>query len=64
MLHAWVAPGVDNRAGLFATGNTALCPPYWQQLPDMLKCDANNGGHGDDVAIVPAGGVYCHLPSA
>lgn len=62
MLHAWVAPGVPNRAGLFAARNNDLCPPYWQQLPDVSKCGAGSSGHGTDTVVVPAGGVYCHLP--
>lgn len=38
MLHAWVVPGAANRFGPFAPRNPALCPPSWQQLPDLLKC--------------------------
>ena len=64
MLHVWVAPEVRNDDGLFAARNTALCPPDRQQLPDVLKCsdDNGNGGHGDTDIVVPADGVYCHLP--
>jgi hypothetical protein len=63
MLHAWVAPGVPNTAGLFAARNDALCPPYWQQIADVLKCGAGASGHGDATVVVPDGSVYCHLPS-
>jgi hypothetical protein len=38
MLHAWVIPTAPNRFGPFAPRNPALCPPSWQQLPDLLKC--------------------------
>jgi hypothetical protein len=38
MLHAWVVPSNVNRFGPFAARNPALCPPSWQQLPDLLKC--------------------------
>ncbi|MEY2434023.1 MAG: hypothetical protein QOC92_3748 [Acidimicrobiaceae bacterium] len=63
MLHAWVAPDVGNKAGVFAARNDDLCPPYWQQLPDLLKCGQGTSGHGDDTIVVPVGDVYCHLPS-
>jgi len=66
MLHVWVAPEVENTAGVFAARNDALCPPDRQQLPDVLKCSAENGngGHGDADVVVPADGVYCHLPKS
>jgi hypothetical protein len=65
MLHVWVAPDVTNTAGLFAARNESLCPPDRQQLPDLLKCNADGtgDGHGDTTIVVPADGVYCHLPS-
>jgi len=62
MLHAWVAPRVANTAGVFAARNDALCPPDRQQIPDMLKCGGDSGGHVDGV-VAPAGDVYCHLPT-
>jgi hypothetical protein len=66
MLHVWVAPDVTNAAGLFAARNNALCPPDRQQLPDVLKCSSDGGadGHGDTTIVVPADGVYCHLPTS
>ncbi len=64
MLHAWVAPGLPNTAGIFAARNNALCPPYWQQIPDMLKCGADSGGHDDAVIAQEGNAFYCHLPSA
>jgi hypothetical protein len=63
MLHAWVAPDAPNSAGLFAPLNTALCPPYWQALPDMLKCGGDSGGHDHGAPVVADGSAfYCHLP--
>jgi hypothetical protein len=62
MLHAWVAPNTNNDEGVFAPRNKGLCPPDWQQLPDLLKCGADAGGHEDGV-VQPVGDFYCHLPS-
>ena len=55
-------------AGVFAPRNEAVCPPDWQQLPDVLKCDAPGssplaGGHGDPNAVAPDPSAYCHLPT-
>ncbi len=63
MLHAWVAPNVENTAGVFAARNDALCPPDLQPIPDMLKCGADAGNHDDAEIVAPTGDVYCHLPS-
>lgn len=66
MLHVWVAPTYPNSDGLFAPRNTALCPPYWQQLPDSLKCDSPGsapllGSHDDVAAVKPDVSAYCHI---
>jgi hypothetical protein len=64
MLHAWVAPGLPNVNGVFAPRNTALCPPYWQKIPDMFKCGADAGSHGEGTTpIADSNAYYCHLPS-
>lgn len=38
MLHAWVAPGWDNRKGLFAAYHPALCPKF-DSVPDIERCE-------------------------
>ena len=68
MLHAWVAPDVENADGLFAPRNRALCPPDWAQLPDVVKCSAPGspalaGTHGSDTPPVTNQSAYCHLPT-
>ena len=66
MLHVWVAPIYPSSDGLFAPRNAALCPPYWQQLPDALKCDSPGGAplpgsHDDISAVKPNQSAYCHI---
>ena len=68
MLHAWIAPDVENSDGLFAPRNRALCPPDWAQLPDVVKCNAPGspalaGTHGSDTPLVRNQSAYCHLPT-
>jgi hypothetical protein len=66
MLHVWVAPTYPSSDGLFAPRNAALCPPYWQQLPDSLKCESAGsapllGSHDDVSAAKPDSSAYCHI---
>jgi hypothetical protein len=68
MLHVWVAPIYPSSDGVFAPRNASLCPPYWQQLPDALKCaspgDAPLVGSHDDLAVAkPDVSAYCHIPA-
>jgi len=68
MLHAWIAPDVPNSDGVFAPRNTALCPPDWAQLPDVVKCSSPGspalaGAHGSDTPLVTDENAYCHLPT-
>ena len=67
MLHVWIAPDTPSSDGLFAPRNTALCPPDWAQLPDVLKCSspgsALGGSHGRDTPLVTDQNAYCHLPT-
>jgi hypothetical protein len=67
MLHVWVAPGFANTDGVFAARNTKLCPAYFEQVPDVLRCDspanaALPGSHGDPSATLPDDNAYSHLP--
>ena len=68
MLHVWIAPDVPSSDGLFAPRNTALCPPDWAQLPDVVKCSSPGspalaGTHGSDTPLVTDQNAYCHLPT-
>ena len=68
MLHVWIAPDAPNSDGLFAPRNTALCPPDWAQVPDVVKCSAPGspalpGAHGSDTPLVTDQNAYCHLPT-
>jgi hypothetical protein len=67
MLHVWVATGFANSDGVFAPRNTKLCPGYFEQVPDVLRCDSPGnsalpGSHGDPAATLPDDNAYCHLP--
>jgi hypothetical protein len=63
MLHAWVVPTNVNRFGPFAARNPALCPPSWQQLPDLLKCPDTPPSTPAQAAASPAlaDPLYCPL---
>ena len=63
MLHAWVVPTNPNRFGPFAARNPALCPPSWQQLPDLLKCPDTPPSTPAQAAASPglADPLYCPL---
>jgi hypothetical protein len=63
MLHAWAVPDSPNRFGPFAARNPALCPPTWQQLPDLLKCPATPPSTPDQAMASPglADPLYCPL---
>ena len=63
MLHAWVVPSNVNRFGPFAARNPALCPPSWQQLPDLLKCPDTPPSTPAQAAASPglADPLYCPL---
>ena len=68
MLHVWIAPDVPSSDGLFAPRNTALCPPDWARLPDVVKCSSPGspalaGTHGSDTPLVTDENAYCHLPT-
>ena len=68
MLHVWIAPDAPSSDGLFAPRNTALCPPDWAQLPDVVKCSSPGspalpGAHGSDTPLVTDQSAYCHLPT-
>jgi len=68
MLHVWIAPDVPSSDGVFAPRNTALCPPDWAQLPDVVKCSSPGspplaGTHGGDTPLVTDQNAYCHLPT-
>jgi len=68
MLHVWIAPDAPNRDGVFAPRNTALCPPDFAQLPDVVKCSSPGspalpGAHGSDTQLVTDENAYCHLPT-